>query len=127
LAFILPVLFVLLFGIIEFTRVLMVQHTLAEGVRLAAREASLPTVFSTSDVETTLRNHIRGSVPAAANASSTVNVTVTPSDLNGMTSGDPVSVSVTVNYSDVSWMPANGFRSVDGNTVLRAEATMERE
>lgn len=127
LAAILPVLFILIFGVIEFSRLVMVQHTLAEGVRLAARQASLPTVFSASDVEQMLRDHIVGSVPAAGNSASTVNVTVTPSDLTGMTSGDPVSVQVTVNYSDVSWMPANGFRSVDGTTVLLAEATMERE
>jgi len=127
LAAILPVFFILIMGLIEFSRVLMVQHTLAEGVRLAAREASLPTEMSSSDVETRLRNYITASIPAASSSSSTVNVTVSPSDLTGMTSGDPVSVKVTVNYSDVSWMPASGFRSVDGNTVMLAEATMERE
>lgn len=125
LAAILPVVFLIVFGIIEFSRLLMVQHTLADGVRLAAREASLPTVFSAADVEAHLRDRIAGSVPAAN--SSNVTVTVTPSDLNGMSSGDFVSVKVAVNYADVTWMPANGFRSIDGNTVLVAEATMERE
>lgn len=126
LAAILPVVFLIIFGIIEFSRLLMVQHTLADGVRLAAREASLPTVFSAADVETHLRDRIAGSIPAAKSSSS-LSVLVTPSDLNGMSSGDPVSVKVTVNYADVTWMPANGFRSIDGATVLVAEASMERE
>lgn len=126
LAVILPVVFLIIFGIIEFSRLLMVQHSLADGVRLAAREASLPTVFSATDVETHLRDRIAGSIPAARNSSS-LTVLVTPSDLNGMSSGDPVSVKISVDYSDVTWMPANGFRSIDGNTILVAEASMERE
>ena len=125
-AFIAPVMFMLIFGVIEFSRVVMVQHTLTDGVRDAAREASLPTMKSASTVESNLRSRLSASIPAATN-SNAVAITVAPQDLSAATSGDPIRVRVAVNYSNVSWLPAIGFRSVAGNRQLSAEATMERE
>lgn len=125
-AVIAPVLFTLIFGVFEFSRVVMVQHTLTDGVRDAAREASLPTMQSASTVESNLRNRLASSIPSASSGNA-VSITVTPTDLSTASSGDPVRVRVAVNYSEVSWIPANAFQSVASNTQLTAEATMERE
>jgi Flp pilus assembly protein TadG len=125
-AFIAPVMFILIFGVIEFSRVVMVHHTLTDGVRDAAREASLPTMKSASTVESNLRSRLSASIPAASGGNA-VAITVLPSDLSAAKSGDSVRVKVAVNYSNVSWLPAIGFRSVAANTRLSAEATMERE
>ena len=125
-AVIAPVLFTLIFGIIEFSRVLMVQHTLVDASRDAAREASLATMKSVETVEANCRSRIQASIPVAAEGN-TVSITTTPTDLTTASTGDPVHVRVTVSYSDVSWLPAIGYRSLAANTVLSAEATMERE
>ena len=125
-AFIAPVMFTLIFGVIEFSRVVMVQHTLTDGVRDAAREASLPTMNNASTVESNLRSRLSASIPAASN-SNAVSISVAPSNLSTATSGDSIRVKVAVSYSEVSWLPAIGFRSVAANKRLSAEATMERE
>lgn len=125
-AVIAPVLFTLIFGVFEFSRVVMVQHTLTDGVRDAAREASLPTMQDASTVESNLRTRLSYSIPAASSGNQ-VSISVTPTNLSTATSGDPIRVRVSVHYSDVSWIPTNGFQSVASTTVLAAEATMERE
>lgn len=117
-----PLLFMMIFSIFEFSRILMVQNTVADGARHAAREASLPTTLSASTVEANLRTRLSDSVPT--DAAMTVNVL--PADLSTLKSGDEVIVRVSLRYSDVSWVPLTLFR-ISGNTRLRAESRMERE
>lgn len=100
----------------------MVQNTVADGARHAAREASLAASQSASTVEANLRSRLSDSVPTGTE----MTVNISPADLSVLESGDEVIVNVSLNYSDVSWVPLALFR-ISGNTRLRAESRMERE
>ncbi|MBD3672669.1 MAG: pilus assembly protein [Planctomycetaceae bacterium] len=121
-AFVAPLLFMTIFSIFEFSRILMVQNTVADGARHAAREASLAATTSASTVEANLRARIADSVPTGT----VMSVTVSPSDLSTASSGDEVSVKVSLSYKDVSWVPLTLFR-ISGSSQLKAESRMERE
>jgi len=121
-AMIAPLLFIMIFSIIEFSRILMVQNTVTEGARHAAREASLATSLSASSVESNLRSRLSDSVPTGTE----MTVAVQPADLTTVKSGDEIMVRVSLNYSDVSWVPTSLFR-ISGNAQLLAESRMERE
>ncbi len=120
-----PVVFLFIFGIIEFGRLMMVQEAMTSAAREACREASLATTLSSSDVDTVARN-VMLSVLATAGDPGTVSITVTPANLASVTSGTPVKVKVQVNFSDIGWLPGTllGFA---GSRVLSAEATFDRE
>ena len=120
-----PVMFLFIFGIIEFGRLMMVQEAMTNAAREACREASLATTLSSTDVDTVARNVMLSVMATAANPS-TVSVTVTPASLASISSGTPVTVVVQVNFSDIGWLPGHllGFA---GSRVMRAEATFDRE
>ena len=51
-------------------------------------------------------------------------VTVSPSNLSAMEQWDPVTVSLSIAYSDISWLPAPRFMT---NVTLQGSSTMPRE
>ena len=113
-----PVFFLMIVGFIEFARALMVQQVLVNAARVGAREAILASGGATVQ-----------SVKDAVNAYTegiTVNpvtVGVTP-DPAAAEAGDMITVTASVNYIDVSWMPAPWFL---GDAVLSSSATMRKE
>lgn len=115
-AIIAPVFFMLVIGFIELGRGLMVQQVLTNASRVGAREAvSLHT--STSEVQTVATDYAEGiSVPG-------VTVTVTP-DPSDVPAGENVTVTVSIPYADVSWVPAPWFMT---NTTLSANSVMRKE
>ena len=121
-SFVAPVLFIMIFAIMEFSRILMVQNTVSDAARHAARHASLAATQSASVVESSLRARVADSVPTGTE----MTVTVTPSNLTTLKSGDEVSVRVSLNHGDASWVPANLFR-ISGTARISAESRMERE
>lgn len=126
-----PVLFMLIFGLIEFGRLVQVQHTLANAAREGARKCSLSTTQNSSDVDTVVRNALSGSF---ANASTTSAITVSVNgntttgtgDLASLKSGDIVTVLVYVDYSNASWLPGN-LLGLGTTPTIKAESRMERE
>lgn len=116
-AIVASLLFLLILGIIEFGRLLMVQQILTNASREGARRAVLEQATVT-DVETLVDNYLASSsVPGAT-------VTVSPSSLSTLGFGDPVTVSVSVPYNQVSWLPSPWFL---GGRVLSAESVMRAE
>jgi Flp pilus assembly protein TadG len=110
----------LIIGIIEFGRVVMVQQILTNASREGARRAILEGATA-SDVQTLVGDYL-------TNASiSGGQVSVSPSSLESLGFGNPVTVSVSVPYAQVTWVPASGvFESLHGatlsaRTVMRAE------
>ncbi|HEY3394327.1 MAG TPA: TadE/TadG family type IV pilus assembly protein [Lacipirellulaceae bacterium] len=101
-ALVAPIFFLLVFGVIEFGRMMMVQQSLTNAAREGSRVAILPTTKNGSDVESRIRDYLQ-SVMANAN-SGEVRVTV-PGNLGTVTSGATLTVSVEVDYMDVSWVP----------------------
>jgi Flp pilus assembly protein TadG len=116
-AFVAPVLFMLVFGMIEFGRMVMVQQVLTnasrEGCRVGILDGS-----SSSDVTTTVNNYL-----TSANIN-TATITIDPADPSSAGAGDSVTVTVSVDFEDVTWLPTAWFL---GNQTLTAATVMRRE
>ena len=116
-AIVAPVLLLLILGMIEYGRLVMVQQIITNATREGARQAVLNGATTTS-VKTTVEDFL-----AASRVSGAV-VTVTPDPPNTAAFGDPVSVAVRVPFSEVSWLPTPMFLS---ETTLSATTVMRRE
>jgi hypothetical protein len=112
-----PLFFLLILGMIEFGRMVMVQQVITNASREGARTAIVQGA-TTSDVVGVVNNYLAGGGVRGA----TVAVSPDPIDLAGY--GDPVTVTVSVPFRQVSWLPAPMFL---GDTELRAITTMRRE
>jgi Flp pilus assembly protein TadG len=115
-AIIAPLFFLLVLGCIEFSRALMVQQILTNASRTGAREAI------------TLAGSESSAIEAASNFASGasvggINVNVTPNPATAP-SGEMISVTVTVPYDNVTWLPAPWFL---GGRVLSATSVMRKE
>lgn len=112
-----PVFFLMVLAMIEYGRMVMVQQIIATGAREGARSA-------------VLEGATAGSVATSVGAYCTnggvknVVVTVTPDPPSNAASGDPVTVKVSVPFSQVSWLPSPMYL---GATTLHASAVMRRE
>lgn len=124
-AVIAPVFFALVFGIIEFGRLIMVKQAMTNAARESGRRASLGTTLSAANVDTTARNFMRG-VMANASDATKLRVNITPADLASVTSGTAVTVAVSVNFSDVGWLPPS-LLNLSGGRALSASSTFYRE
>lgn len=119
-ALVAPLFFLMVCGMIEFGRAIMVQQVLTnssrEGARVAVLDSQTPTASTvTSTVNTYLQN---AGISGAT-------VTITPAEPTSATYGQPVTVEVSIPFSSVSWLPAPWF--LGGNTQLRASTVMRRE
>ncbi len=119
-AVIAPLFFLLVFGMIEFGRAIMVQQIITnasrEGARLAVLDGSTGT-----EVKTAVVNYMQ----RAAITITPDRVTVTPTEPKDAGYGDPVTVNVSVPFSQVSWLPTPWF--ISGGKNLSAETVMRRE
>jgi Flp pilus assembly protein TadG len=115
-----PLLFMLILGILEFGRMLMVQEVLVNGAREGARRAVL-TGSTKGDVETVIDNYMTG---ATINKDK-VTTTISP-DMTGLKAGDPVTVTVEVPFSDVSWIPGVSFFGLN-DVKMKSSVIMRKE
>ena len=121
-ALVAPIIFLVAFGSIEFSRVVMIKQALTNSAREGCRTASLATTKSDDDIDAAARNFLRHSA-GISNVDSLVNIVVTPQEFASVSTGDSVTTSVSVNFSDVSWLPPQWT----GEIVLSGVATMRRE
>ena len=112
-----PVFFLLIFGMIEFGRMVMVQQIITNASREGARLGVLDGT-TTAQVVTSVENYLSSSSIQGAT------VTVTPDPPNSAGYGEPVTVSVAIAFDQVSWLPSPMF--LGGNT-LSATTVMRRE
>jgi Flp pilus assembly protein TadG len=114
-----PVFLLMVFGMIEYGRMVMVYQVITNASREGARVAVL-------DGATT------ASVTAAVNSymtSATITgqtVTVSPNPPTNAQYGDPVTVTVSIAFSQVSWLPSPmylGGKTLTSATVMRRETT----
>lgn len=103
-----PVLFLFIFAVIEFGRIIMVEQILTNAAREGARRAILEQ-STAAGVETGVGEYLMN------NSISGATVTVTPGDFKKLGFGDPVTVAISVPVDRVSWFPAT--RWVDGATL----------
>ena len=113
-----PLLFLMVFGMIEYGRMVMVQQLLTNASREGARVAILQSSANT-DVQTAVIDKISGTIPVV-----TSDITITPDPVSSAVSGQTVSVAVGINFSQVSWLPSPLFL---GATRLSASTSMRKE
>ena len=111
-----PVLFVLVFGMIEFGRMVMVQQVITNAAREGARMAIVPGSTSSS-VTTSVNTYLTGASVRGATT------TVSP-DPSSATYGSLITVSVSVPFTSVSWVATPSFL---GSATLRAQCIMRTE
>jgi Flp pilus assembly protein TadG len=113
-----PVFLLLVFGMIEYGRMVMVQQVITNASREGARKAVLDG-STASDVQSVVDIYLEnGSVPGAT-------ITLDPADPSQAAFGDPVTVTVAVDFSQVSWLPTPmylGGKTLSATTVMRREA-----
>ena len=112
-----PVLFLLVFGMIEYGRMVMVQQVITNAAREGARKGVLD-ASTTSDVTTVVSNYLTSAHITGATT------TVSPNPPSTATSGNSVTVTISVPYSSVSWLPHNFWL---GGKTLTATSVMRRE
>ena len=128
-AIVLPVLMTIVFGIIEFGRIMMVEQILATAARNGVREAVLwrPST-STVDGDSIKNNTIIPTLTAAGISGVNISdIIFSPSNINSVTkiSPDPqISVLITVPYSQVRWLSYFSFLN---STNLTGHCTMRKE
>ena len=116
-AIVAPLFLLILFGIIEFGRMMMVQQVLTNASRVGARRAVIEGT-DTTEVESLVTNYLtNGSVSGA-------NVNVSPTNLSNLGLGDNVTVTISVPFDTVSWTPTTMFL---GGATLKASTMMEAE
>jgi len=116
-ALVAPLFFLLLLGMIEVGRAIMVQQILTNASREGARRAVLDGATD-SEVTTSVTTYLtNASLPAAT-------VTFPQGNPQDAGFGDPVEVQVVIPFSQVSWVPApfylNGA-NLTASTVMRRE------
>jgi Flp pilus assembly protein TadG len=115
-----PVFFLLVFGMIEYGRMVMVQQVLTNATREGARRAVLDGA-ATGDIQDVVVDYLHASsIPGAL----TSDVTVSPNPPSSAASGAPVTVSVSIPFTRVSWLPAPFFL---GGRTMNAQSVMRRE
>jgi len=116
-AMIAPIFFLMVLGLIEFGRAMMVQAQMTAAAKAGARAGSFDGSQS-SDVTSAVNNYL------SAAGISGATTTCSPSPPSSAYPGQNVTVTVTIPYKSVSWLPAPTFLK---NTTLTSEALAQRE
>jgi Flp pilus assembly protein TadG len=115
-AIVAPVFFLLVIGMIEVGRAMMVQQVLINASRVGARQAVTAGATS-SAVQSAVQDY------ATSVAVPSVSVSVTP-DPAAAKSGDTMTVTTSVNYNNVSWLASPWFL---GGKTLTSTSKMRKE
>jgi Flp pilus assembly protein TadG len=117
LAVVAPVFFVLVFGLIEFSRMVMCYQVLTSAAREAARVGAVPGTNS-GDVTD------RGNDVLAAGAVAGATISVVPAEVAGLDQGQTFTVTAQGNFGALGWLPVPQWL---GGRVLQSSVTMTRE
>jgi hypothetical protein len=115
-----PVFFLLIFGMIEYGRMVMVQQVITNASREGARLAVLDGA-TYAEIETQVDTYLTS---ASIDTASAV-VTVAPNPPTNAAFGDPITVSVSIPFAEVSWLPSPmylGGKTLSATTVMRRES-----
>jgi Flp pilus assembly protein TadG len=119
-AIVAPIFFLMVFGLIEFGRAVMVQQVLTNAAREGARVGVLDSPTPTAGlVNTTVTNYLQNAGISGAT------VTINPTEPTTAGYGATVTVTVQIPFKNVSWLPAPMF--IGTNTQLKASTVMRRE
>ncbi len=116
-AVVVPVFFLVVWGILEFSRVMMAETNLAHAAHVGARAAALDGA-QVSDVTSA----VNGCLSSAGLP--TVTPTVTPNPPSNAVAGQNVTVTLTLPFSQISWLPTPRWL---GSLTLTATSIERRE
>lgn len=116
-AIVAPLLFLLTLGMMEVSRMVMVKQLLVNASREGARLAVLPGT-STDEVKSLVSQDL------TASSVNGVEVQLQPADLSTAVVGTPITVTVNVAATSVSWLSKPLFSF---NKTLTASTTMRKE
>lgn len=114
-ACVLPLFFLMFFGIVEFGRAMMCMQVLTNTAREGARACAVQPMTA-AEVEQVCTDYAAGCGIAG------IAVVVSP-DPTTVIRGEPVTVSVSVNFADVAFLPPFYAK----NTVLNSKSVMRKE
>jgi Flp pilus assembly protein TadG len=119
-AFVAPILFAILLGMIELSRGLMVQHLITKAARQGCRLAVIEGK-SNADVKAAVTNALAS--VGISSETITVQINDVTADASTANAGDEVTVIVSVPANSVSWVPFPNFLSgnLSGRYTLRRE------
>ena len=117
-------LFTIIMPLIEFGRGMAVMNAISATAEVGCRTAVLPSSNNTA-VSTAVTNNLTAQGIANANPI-VVKVNGTVADASTAQQGDSVSVTVSVPYSNVSWLPLSLNRYL-GNVSLSSTQIMRHE
>jgi hypothetical protein len=116
-----PVFFLMIFGMIEYGRMVMVQQVITNASREGARLAVLDGASKT-EIETRVDEYL-----TSASIDTTLAVVeVLPDPPTNAAFGDPITVTVSIPFAEVSWLPSPmylGGKTLTATTVMRREST----
>jgi Flp pilus assembly protein TadG len=116
-AIVAPLFFLLIFGMIEFGRMVMVQQVITNASREGARVAVLDGA-TFSEVQTAVENYTSSASLEGAE------VSVNPNPPSSAGYGEAVTVVVSISFDQVSWLPSPMFL---GGSTMSATTVMRRE
>jgi Flp pilus assembly protein TadG len=117
-AIVAPLFFLLVFAMIEYGRMVMVSQIITNASREGARQAVLDGATN-SEVTNAVDEFLESSSIQGAE------VTTIPSDISTAVYGDAVTVSVSIDFDQVSWIPSPmylGGQEIKASTVMRRES-----
>lgn len=112
-----PLLFAIVFGLVEFGRAIMVEQALVSAAREACRVAVLA-----GTTKTDVTNRATASLSAAGITNFTI--TMNPDPPSSASEGTPVTITVAVPFNNVTWLPAPiylGGKNLTATSVMRRE------
>lgn len=116
-AIVAPVFVLMILGMIEFGRAIMVQQVLTNAAREGARVAVLDGSTSTG-INSTINSYLQSAGITGAT------IDLNPDEPATAGYGQPVTVKISIPFSNVSWLPAPWFLS---GQQLMAISVMRRE
>jgi hypothetical protein len=121
-AFVAPVIILLVFGSIEFARMMMVRQAMTNAAREGCRHACLVTTSNDSEVKQFIVDTLQGVIDLQHDPNAVV-TTVEPSFTAPPTSGTRITTSLEVNCAEVSWLPPMFY----AGAKMRVVSSMHRE
>lgn len=119
-ALIAPVFFLLILGMVEYGRMVMIQQIITNASREGARRAVLDGA-TTTEIQGLVGDYLQLAQVSPAGAV----ITVSPNPPNSAEFGDPITVTVAIPFNQVSWLPTPmylGGRTMRATTVMRRES-----
>ena len=121
-ALVAPFVLFIIFGAVEFSRMMMVKQALTNAAREGCRNATLVNKQTHSTAEAVARNRLLGVISDALTTGD-IRVTISPPFTESPVSGTEIVTSVEVDCSDVSWIPSAFL----AGAKIRGVSSMYRE